>query len=225
MGRAELLREGLEALDLDVRPEAQTLLLRFLEELLHWNRSINLTAVRDFEEGIEKHLVDSLTPLPLLTGKERLLDMGSGGGLPGIPLKIARPDLGVVSVETVGKKATFQRHAIRTLGLEGIEVRQVRAENLPAEGLSGKFDFVISRAFASLHDFASLALPCLAPGGRLLAMKGPEGEGELTSSTTPLADLGLECTELRRLRLPVSGAARTLIVLTRVHFPFFPSRS
>lgn len=215
MRGAELLHEGLDALGLHVECGKHTFLLRFLEELLRWNRSINLTAVRDYEEGIEKHLIDSLTPLPLLKGDESLLDLGSGGGLPGVPLKIARPELKVASVETVGKKASFQRHAVRALGLGGFEVVQGRAETLAEGKMASGFEVVISRAFASLHDFLTLALPCLAVGGRIVAMKGPEGKRELAASEGFLRELGLECRELRDLKLPFSGAERTLIVLTR----------
>lgn len=211
----EVLRRALEGLDLPVHDAALPLLLRFLEELLRWNRRINLTAVRDPEEAMEKHLVDSLTLLPLLAGEERLLDLGSGGGLPGIPLKIARPSLRVTSVEAVGKKAAFQRHAARMLGLEGFEVRQERAEELPRQGLAGQYEAVVSRAFASLEDFGRLALPFLAPGGRILAMKGAEGEGELVTATAALKALGLKCEDVRRLRLPLSGASRALLVLVR----------
>jgi 16S rRNA (guanine527-N7)-methyltransferase len=188
--------------------------LKFLDELLRWNRSINLTAVRDTRAAVEKHLVDSLTLLPLLEGGETLLDLGSGGGLPCIPLKIALPGLRVVSVEVIGKKAAFQRHAARTLELRDFEVRQARAENLPAEGLDSKFEIVVSRAFSSLGDFVSLALPCLAPGGRIVAMKGPEGESEVATAAPLLDRFGLHRREIRRLRLP-SGADRTLIILMR----------
>ena len=193
------------------------MLLRYLDELLHWNRSINLTAVNDPQEALEKHLVDSLTPLPLLTGREKLLDLGSGGGLPGIPLKIVSKGLRVVSVEAVGKKAAFQRHVVRLLELADFEVRQQRAEDPRLrDALAHSFDIIISRAFTSLSGFAGLAVPFLAPGGKIVAMKGPEGERELDSAQNDLAQMSLECLEVRRLTLPVSGARRLLIVLGEV---------
>lgn len=209
----ELLLSGANALGLSLRAETVTDLLKFLDELLRWNRSINLTAVRNQEAAVEKHLLDSLSLLPLLEGNERLLDVGSGGGLPCIPLRIALPGLRVISVEAIGKKAAFQRHAARTLGLTDFEVRQTRAENLPAEGLAARFDVVVSRAFSSLEDFVSLAFPCMAPGGKIVAMKGPEGDNELAAASPLLDRFGLDRREVRRLRLP-SGADRTLIVLT-----------
>lgn len=193
-------------------------LLWFLDELLRWNRRVNLTAITDPVAGIEKHLVDSLTLLPLLSGQERLLDLGSGGGFPGIPLKIVLPRLRVLSVDAVQKKIAFQRHAIRQLGLEGFEARQGRAEQLPQmQGCGAAFDVVVSRAFTSLSAFAALALPCLSAGGRIVAMKGPEGERERTAAGSQLEEMGLVCTEVRHLQLPDSGAERTLIVLQRKH--------
>jgi 16S rRNA (guanine527-N7)-methyltransferase len=191
-------------------------LLRLRDELLRWNRKINLTAVRSPEEAIEKHLVDSLTLVPLLTGTERLLDLGSGGGFPGLPLQIAFPELMVVSVDAVQKKIAFQRHAARLLGLKNFLAWHVRAENLRRQpGFGQGFEVVVSRAFAVLAQFASLAAPCLAPGGRMIAMKGVEGEAELADAAATLANLGLTCRSVDKLTLPASGAARILITLVR----------
>jgi 16S rRNA (guanine527-N7)-methyltransferase len=206
----------LRQLAIVVPTEAPEKLLRLLDELLRWNRTYNLTAITDPLEGIEKHLVDSLTLLPLLAGNERLLDLGSGGGFPGLPLMIARPALSIVSVDSVAKKIHFQRHAARLLGLGGFEALHARAESLPDRyGYAGGFDVVVSRAFAALPAFAALALPCLQPRGRILAMKGAEGEKELAEAEGELAALGLVCTELQQLRLPTSGALRSLLVLQR----------
>lgn len=193
-----------------------TALETFLAELLRWNRKVNLTSITDPAEAREKHLLDSLSLLPLLRGDERLLDIGSGGGFPCIPLKLAAPGLQVVSVDAVQKKIAFQRHVVRQLGLQGFVAEHLRVEQLPAHPLGeGGFNLVVSRAFASLDQFAALALPCLAPGGRIIAMKGVEGEGELQRSSEALARLGLVCHELRSLQLPRSGSRRSLIVLTR----------
>lgn len=216
MDRQQQLAEWLSVLDLQVPPVCLPRLLLFLDEMLRWNRRSNLTAITDPEEALEKHLVDSLTPLPLLGTAVRLLDLGSGGGFPGIPLKLAQPELRLVSVDAVGKKIAFQRHAARYLGLTGFEALHERAENLPLKpDLAAGFQLVISRAFTSIPDFARLALPCLAPGGALLAMKGPEGGRELAAAVPLLVSAGLVPTEVRSLQLPASGAERTLIVLRR----------
>jgi 16S rRNA (guanine527-N7)-methyltransferase len=213
----KLLARELESLDLHLPTETLEALLRFLRELQRWNRRFNLTAITDPEEAIEKHLVDSLTLMLLLRGDEKLLDIGSGAGLPGIPLKIALPGLNVRSRDAVGKKIDFQRHIIRLLGLEGIEARQGRIEVLEGKSeFSEDCEVVVSRAFSSLSAFARLALPFMAEGGRMVAMKGAGGEKELELAGPELETLGLRCLETRRLRLPASGAKRILIVLHRV---------
>jgi 16S rRNA (guanine527-N7)-methyltransferase len=191
-------------------------LLVYLDELLRWNARINLTAITDRDEAVEKHLVDALTLLPLFAGNERLLDLGSGGGLPGIPLKIVQPGIDLLSVDAVAKKILFQRQVARLLQLSGFEAWHGRAEEIPKRrGGGGAFDVVVSRAFTSLEGFARLALPCLRPGGRLIAMKGLEGERELTEATVLLQGLGLTQAETLTLQLPRSRAVRTLIVLKK----------
>jgi len=185
-------------------------------ELLRWNRTHNLTAITDPLELREKHLGDSLTLLPFLGEAQRLLDLGSGPGFPALPLKIARPALEIVSVDAVGKKIAFQRHVARTLGFTGFTAVHGRAEALAGHAVRGAgFDVVTARALGSLPLLAKLAAPCLAPGGRLVAMKGAEGAAELAAAQAELETLGFVCTERQELRLPVSGAERCLLVLKR----------
>lgn len=210
------LESSLSALNIYLARKAVLDLLRVGEELLHWNRRVNLTAITRPEEVIEKHLVDSLTVLEEIDPTGRLLDLGSGAGFPGIPLRIACPELQVLSVDAVQKKIAFQRHVVRTLGLAGFMPWHGRAEDLPAQPIcAGGFDRVVSRAFASLEDFTRLALPCLAPGGRIVAMKGQAGELELEEAAPFLQKMGLECRHCRKLSLPAGGGERCLIVLER----------
>jgi 16S rRNA (guanine527-N7)-methyltransferase len=184
------------------------------KELLRWNRTHNLTAITDPQGLCEKHLVDSLTLLPLLDRAERLLDLGSGPGFPALPLKIARPALEIVSVDAVGKKIAFQRHVARALRFTGFTAVHGRAEDLPGNAACrAGFDVVTARALGSLPMLARLAAPCLAPGGRLIAMKGAEGVSELAAAQGELTALGFACTGQHHLRLPVSGAERCLLVL------------
>ena len=189
-------------------------LLAFLDELLRWNQSINLTAITDRKEALVKHLVDSLTLLPYLRGDETLLDMGSGGGLPGLPLKIVLPGLNLTSVDAVAKKISFQKHVIRTFVLSGAVARHGRLEELGQEAsLTGQFDLVVARAFASLADCVRLARPFLRSGGRLIAMKGPEGEKELLAAEELIASAGFSLQSMDRLDLPGGNGERTLICL------------
>ncbi|TLM66604.1 MAG: 16S rRNA (guanine(527)-N(7))-methyltransferase RsmG [Deltaproteobacteria bacterium] len=209
---AELLAE----LGQPAAPQALDRLEWLAAELLRWNRTHNLTAITDPLEVREKHLLDSLTLLPLLGPARRLLDLGSGAGFPALPVKIVRPALEVVSVDAVGKKIAFQRHVARTLQLAGFTAVHGRAEDLPGTPLCGAgFDVITARALGSLPLLVRLAAPCLAPGGRLVAMKGADGEGELAAAQGELAATGFVCTERRFLQLPVSSSGRWLLVLER----------
>lgn len=208
------LQDALAKLKISIGREEEARLLQFLDELLRWNQSINLTAITDREEALIKHLVDALTILPLLRGDETLLDMGSGGGLPGLPLKIVMPGLALTSVDAVAKKISFQKHIIRSFALSGAVARHGRLEELGRDAtLSGQFDLVVARAFASLPDCIRLARPFLRPGGRLIAMKGPEGEKEVQAAEQIIADNGFSLMQIERLFLPEKNGERTLITL------------
>lgn len=211
------LRSRTQRMGIALPAEAEVPLIWYMEEMLRWTRRINLTSITDPAEALEKHLLDSLTLLPFVEAGDRLLDIGSGAGLPAIPLKIALPFLQVVAVDAVEKKVAFQRHVARRLGLAGFAPCHGRIEELALRPeLAGSFSVVVSRAFAALEEFARLALPFLAPTGRLIAMKGPEGEAELAAARENLSALGLECRNLQRLQLPMSAAGRTLVILARI---------
>lgn len=215
--QAELQRQ-LALLGLSVPTPALTRLLWLQAELLRWNRTHNLTAITDPREALEKHLVDSLTLLPHLPARGRLLDLGSGGGFPGLPLAIVRPELELVSVDAVAKKIAFQRHAARRLGLDGFTAWHGRAEKLATAAVAaGGFDLVVARAFTSLTGLLELALPCLRSAGKVIAMKGPEGESELGAAAEWLAAHDLVCVRRQVLQLPASGARRLLLVFVHKH--------
>jgi 16S rRNA (guanine527-N7)-methyltransferase len=163
---APKLVDGLATMQLSVPEDAQVKLLAYLDLLARWNHAYNLTAVRDPKDMVSRHLLDSLAVLPWLHGKT-LADLGSGAGLPGIPLAIARPDLAVTLVESNGKKARFLREIVRSLPLANVDVEQVRVQ-----AAKGTFDSVIARAFASLSDMLAWGGHLLAPQGRWLALKG-----------------------------------------------------
>jgi 16S rRNA (guanine527-N7)-methyltransferase len=195
------LQAGLATLDLP-QAELAERLLAYLELLAKWNRAFNLTAVREPAEMLSRHLLDSLAILPWLRGG-RLLDVGTGPGLPGIPLALARPELQVVLLDSNGKKTRFLRQVRLELGLDNVEVVEARVEAYAADA---PFDIITSRAFAQLRDFVALTRPLLAPGGRWLAMKGRLDENELTA----LADEHVKL-EIHRLVVPGLDAERHLI--------------
>jgi 16S rRNA (guanine527-N7)-methyltransferase len=219
MSLLKLLQEGLSAMHLELPEEQQEKLLAYLALLKKWNRTYNLTAIRDEHQMVTQHLLDSLSLLPALkdsalaasTGgpgpAQRWADVGSGAGLPGIPLAIARPDLEMTLIESVEKKSAFQRQAKIELDLKNLSVQGGRVED--AGG--ARFDVVVSRAFAELSDFVRLAGHLPVPGGRLYAMKGVLPEAEIGRLPAEWAVAG--CV---KLDVPGLDAQRHLIVLEKV---------
>ena len=196
------LAAGLADLGLSLPEDTQAKLLAFRDLLLKWNKTYNLTALRDPAQAISHHLLDSLAILPYI-GDGALLDVGSGGGLPGIPLAITRPQLPVSMVDTVQKKATFLRQASIELGLKNVAVYHARVEEM-----SGQYAQISSRAFSELGMFVSLTRHLLAPGGRWLAMKGVRPDDEIRA----LPD-GIVVEQVIQLAVPGLDAERHLIIL------------
>jgi 16S rRNA (guanine527-N7)-methyltransferase len=199
------LRAGLAAMAL--AGELASPLLAYLDLLARWNRAYNLTSVRDPREMVPRHLLDSLAMEPFLDGIASLADLGTGPGLPGIPLAIARPGLRVTLVEANGKKARFLREAVRTLGLANAEVAQSRIEALERPGA---FDAITARALATLPQILEFGGHLLAPGGRLLAMKGARPDEEIAALPR-----GWRLEMLRRLTVPGLEGERHLVVVGR----------
>jgi len=199
---APSLQAGLAELGIALPEAAQHQLLAFRDLLLKWNKTYNLTALRDPEQAISHHLLDSLAILPHI-GTGPLLDVGSGGGLPGIPLAIARPELSVTMVDTVQKKATFLQQAAIELGLKNAVACHARVEDM-----QGQYAQISSRAFAEIGLFISLTRHLLAPGGRWLAMKGVRPDDELQALP---ADIAVET--IIPLAVPGLDAERHLIIL------------
>lgn len=202
----QTLDAGLGELRLALADEQRDTLTGFVELLSRWNQAYNLTAIRDPAEMVARHVLDSLSVLDLLDGV-RVLDVGSGAGLPGIPLSVASPDRNFVLLDSNGKRVRFVTHAIGRLALENVDVIQSRVEDYHDE--SG-FDTVLSRAFSSLADFVRLSGHLCAPGGRLVAMKGRSDADELAQVPG-----GWEVVENRPLRVPGVEGQRHAIVLRR----------
>jgi len=211
---SELLRQCADELGIKLDSNALGRFGLFAAELKKWNRKINLTSIRDDRDIVVKHFADSLTLIGVIGKAESLLDIGSGGGFPAIPLKILLPSLSVVSVDSVEKKILFQRHAARILNLHDFNAIHARAEEL-VEKYPSRFDCIVSRAFSDLPYFASLALPLIQDTGLILAMKGKEGREEADGARERLADLGAMVNDCIHLKLPVSGDERYLIVLKK----------
>ncbi|MGD8907764.1 MAG: 16S rRNA (guanine(527)-N(7))-methyltransferase RsmG [Chromatiales bacterium] len=197
----ERLCQGMCSLGLAMDESQERLLLQFLTLLVKWNKAYNLTAVRDPLEMVGRHLLDSLAVLPHLWG-QRCLDMGTGPGLPGIPLAIMRPQMNFVLLDSNGKKIRFVRQAVLELGLGNVEAVQQRLESYrPEEG----FDTLIARAFTALPRMFELTARLRRPGTRLLAMKADKAESELAA-----LDQGIE-SHVIPLTVPYTQGTRCLV--------------
>jgi len=169
MSVEQRIAEGVSAMGLTLPDESLAKLEHYLELIAKWNRVHNLTAVREPDQMVPLHLLDSLSVLPHLVGAKSLLDVGTGAGLPGIPISIARPDLDVTLLDSSHKKTAFLTQAKAELRLARVKVECERVERWKPDAL---FDVVVSRAFSELADFVAQAKHLVAPGGVLLAMKG-----------------------------------------------------
>ncbi len=179
---SQLIIDGTREFDLDLDRRHTELFAAHAEELLHWNNTINLTTLTDPFEVAVKHFVDSLAPAKKISPGAALLDIGSGGGFPGIPLKVVIPSLSVTLIDASRKKANFLQHVIRTLKLEGIETLHIRAEDLAGDPAYLKhFEIITSRALTDLQSFVRQARPLLAVNGQMIALKGKMDQAEVES--------------------------------------------
>ena len=203
MSLPQQVTQGLEEMGIGLDAAALDRAIDHLHLIAKWNRVHNLTAVREPEQMVVVHLLDSLSLLPHLGGARTVIDVGSGAGFPGIPIAIARPDLQVTLLDSSHKKGTFLEQARTELRLANLRVVCDRVEKFrPEEG----FDVVVSRAFADLGDFVSQAHHLVAPGGRMLAMKGVYPFEEI--ARVPPSHRVAEVTELR---VPTLEAKRHLV--------------
>ena len=209
----ELLISGARELGVELDAVQVERFFVYMGELRKWNKKINLTTIIDEREIIVRHFLDSLLLAGLLRDGEKVLDMGSGAGFPGIALKIANATLDITLMEKVEKKAVFLRHIIRTLELEGIRALSVRAEDeASVEEYGASFDVVVSRAFSGLEEFLSLALPYMKPCARIIAVKGPRtGELEEETEEASKAFEGLISVDITEKPIPFSDRITTLI--------------
>jgi len=198
------LTTGLECLGLPLNPAQIQQLVGFIKLITKWNKTYNLTAIRHPEEMADRHILDSLAIAPFIQG-QRIVDIGTGAGIPGIPLAIALPDKTFVLLDCNAKKTRFVQQAILELKLPNASVCHHRAEHHRPDPL---FDTVLSRAFASLADIVALAAHLTHPNGIMLAMKGRPPEQEL-------AEIGGDLkADIIPIRVPGSAAQRCLVKLT-----------
>ena len=198
------LDAGLDALQLPLPDTARTALLGYLVQMHKWNAAYNLSAVRELPLMLSRHLLDSLSVAHLITGG-RIVDVGTGADLPGLPLAIAQPHRHFTLVDSAGKRIRFLQHVVRVLNLTNVTVIQSRVQDLPAVAA----DQIVSRAFTSLVAFAELCEPHLQASGQLLAMKGIPPLDEIDALA------GVWQATVHTLQVPELDARRCAVVLSR----------
>jgi 16S rRNA (guanine527-N7)-methyltransferase len=204
---AQVLGEGIAEMQLDVTPAQQEQLLDYLALMFKWNSVYNLTSLRDPMQMVTHHLLDSLAAAPAFRDAKNVLDVGAGGGLPGIVLAIVRPDMQVAMIDTVHKKTAFLTQVKAQLGLANATIHTMKVQDLQ---VSDKFDVITSRAFADLSDFVNWSSHLLADGGRYIALKGvaPQEERERVPAAWRVA-------KVEPLQVPRLGAERHLVFIER----------
>ncbi len=205
------LRRGADQLELDLSEKQQQRLLSYLQLLAKWNRAYNLTAVRQPEDMLPRHLLDSLVVSPYLQGQS-FLDVGTGPGLPGIPLAICFPEREFSLLDSNGKKTRFLHQAVVELGLSNVQVYQSRIESFNDKT---SFDGILSRAFSTLHDMVEGCYRLCREGGYFLAMKGVYPQQELDDLSNTYPQLKQEA--VHKLQVPGCEGERHLVMLHKVH--------
>ncbi|MDA8097796.1 MAG: 16S rRNA (guanine(527)-N(7))-methyltransferase RsmG [Clostridia bacterium] len=214
----EILQQEAGPLGLDLDEAALSGFDKFYELLVEANRQFNLTSLVSVEDVAVKHFLDSLLGLPVIREKTgaRLIDVGSGAGLPGLALKLVLPDLRLVLLESARKKCNFMEDTARTLGLNGVEVVWGRAEDLAREPWHrGAYDFVVARAVAEIRVLAEYCLPFLAVGGLFIAYKGPSAREEIEAAADALRLLGGTVEDIPEYQLPRGGRRRSLVCIRK----------
>ena len=208
------------------RDQAQQLALH-AALMLKWNRTTNLTAITDSMDVAVKHFLDSIITGPLISPGATVLDIGSGAGFPGIPLKIVIPSLQVTLIDASRKKISFLKHAIRTLNFENIEAHHIRAEDFAKNPASAnRFDVITCRALSSIKDFVLMASPLLAEDGAIIALKGPDLQQEIEvlqqQTDTHTGLLRIENVQfslkVKTYTLPYLETQRSIIIFRKVYF-------
>ncbi len=219
MENNNLLKEGAFQLGLDLQDDDLDRFQKYKELLKEWNKKINITAITEDEEIDSKHFLDSLTPFTtgIFNGKKRVIDIGSGGGFPGLPLKIVNPDLEMTLLDSLNKRIIFLKEVISQLELDGVMAIHGRAEELSiTPNYREKYDICISRAVASLDTLSEYCIPFVKVGGYFISMKGSDIDEELESSQNAIRLLGGKVSEKKLVEIPGSDIVHSLIIIHKV---------
>ena len=190
---------------------------KYMELLIEWNKKINLTAITDEEGILVKHFLDSISITSLIDEKSKIIDVGTGAGFPGLPLKIVNNDLNITLVDSLNKRINFLNEVKKELKLSNIEIIHARAEDIGIDAkYREKYDFVVSRAVAELRILVEYLLPLVKVGGRVIAMKGPNIEEEIKSAENAINVLGGRIEKIHNFKLGDTDNNRTIIVINKI---------
>lgn len=219
MSNIEGLIEGIRELGISLETEELDKFFKYKELLKEWNKKINLTAIEDDRDIDIKHFLDSLTLLKTdyINNGSRIIDIGTGGGFPGIPLKIVKKDVDLVLMDSLQKRIKFLDLVINELKLSNVQAVHGRAEDFGRDiEYREKFDIAVSRAVASLNILSEYCLPFVKVGGYFIAMKGPDVDIELKESENAIKLLGGKILDKIKIKLPLSDITHTLIVIEKI---------
>ncbi len=215
----KLIHDAQALLNVHITGRQVLSLIRYEKELLDWNQKFNLTAIRDAESIRTKHFLDSFSCVLAWKASlpNHLIDVGTGAGFPGLPLKILYPTMKLTLLESVGKKAMFCQHIVSVLGLEHVDVIQARAEDLGQDtGHREKYDWAVARAVANLNVLSEYLIPLVKVGGTMLAQKGESGPAEAQSAEKAMKLLGGKLRQLIPVNLPGVADDRYLVLVDKV---------
>ncbi len=220
----ERLVEGARELGIELNARQVKQFELYYQVLIEWNKNVNLTAITDYEEAQLKHFLDSITVTLALSEKElnspnlSIIDIGTGAGFPGLPLKILLGQARLVLLDSTAKKATFLHHITRELGLDNVEIVIGRAEEIARlPSYRQRFDLVVSRAVASLPALVELALPFCQIGGRFVAQKKGEIESEISSASKAIDILGGKLSQVKKIELKGLSDGRCLLIIDKIY--------
>jgi len=215
----DLLSQAAQQINISLEEKQLQQFLKYKELLLEWNEKMNLTAITDEREIILKHFIDCISVLSVYTPGEKaaLIDVGTGAGFPGVPLKIAVPSLRVTLLDSLNKRINFLNELTESLKLKDVECIHSRAEEAGKNKLyREKYDVCVSRAVANLATLAEYCLPFVKVGGEFISLKGPDVEEELNSSKKAIKTLGGEITGVKVINIPFTDINHSIVMIKKV---------